>query len=266
MSESFVVGDRRLTMYDLSDSLGADTSSFEPNPHHIDYRTADKTAAMTEEMFGLGAEMWPDGQVWNVEVVTLGTHSGTHVDAPIHYGPARSGHARTITEVPLRWCFGPGVRLDMTHKGAGDGITAADLEAELARIDYQLQPLDIVLVMTGASANFDKPGYEQTHPGLRRSATEFLVDAGVKLIGIDAWGIDRPFDVMAAEAKAGDTGQLWESHILGREKEYCQIEKLSGLDQLPAPFGFVVSALPVKLDGASAGWARVVAWYEEPLD
>src|ERR1700722_7697686 len=153
MRESFVVGNRRLTMYDLSDSLGNDTSSFEPNPHHIDYRTADKTAAMTEEMFGLGAEMWPDGQVWNVEVVTLGTHSGTHVDAPIHYWPARSGHARTITEAPLPWCFGPGVPLDMPHKGAGDGITAADLEAELARIDYQLQPLDIVLVMTGASAN-----------------------------------------------------------------------------------------------------------------
>jgi kynurenine formamidase len=266
MSEHFALGERSIEMYDLSDCLGNGTSEIEPNPHHIDYYTADKTAAMTQEMFGLGAELWPDGQVWNVEVATLGTHSGTHVDAPYHYGPAKSGKGRTIDEVPLSWCFGPGVRLDMTHKQPGAGITADDVQKELGRIDYSLRPLDIVLVMTGASKNFKQAGYEQTHPGLRRDATEFLIDLGIKLIGIDAWGIDRPFGVMGPEAQAGDVDQLWESHVLGRTKEYCQIEKLANLDKLPTPFGFFVSALPVKLEGASAGWSRVVAWYERSDD
>jgi kynurenine formamidase len=84
----------------------------------------------------------------------------------------------------------------------------------------------------------------------------------VRLIGIDAWGLDRPFDVMIEDARAG-RAQFWESHLLGRRKEYCQIERLANLDALPRPTGFVVSAFPVKLQRASAGWARVVAIFDE---
>ena len=106
------------------------------------------------------------------------------------------------------------------------------------------------------------PGYERRHPGLRVDATEFLVDSGVRLIGIDAWGLDRPFEVMIEDAQAG-RAQFWESHLLGRRKEYCQIERLANLDALPRPTGFVVSAFPFKLERASAGWARVVAIFDE---
>ena len=52
---------------------------------------------------------------------------------------------------------------------------------------------------------------------------------------------------------------LWPAHFTGRRREFCQIERLANLDALPAPFGFYVSALPVKLAGAGAGWARAVA-------
>jgi kynurenine formamidase len=150
----------------------------------------------------------------------------------------------------------------MTHKRAGDGITRADVEDELERISHELRPYDIVLVWTGASRNFRRPGYENTHAGLRRDATEFLVDSGVKVIGIDAWGLDRPFDVMADEARAGNREQLWESHVLGREKEYLQIERLANLDSLPGPTGFRVYAFPFNLAEASGSWARVVAIVE----
>jgi cyclase len=67
---------------------------------------------------------------------------------------------------------------------------------------------------------------------------------------------------MVREAEAGDREQLWESHFLGRRKEYCQIEKLTNLDQLP-PTGFLVSALPVKLADAGAAWSRVIALVPE---
>ena len=264
-SELIEVRGRRLTVLDLSQRLSNDTSEFEPNRHRIDYADADDTAALTGRMFGVGPEVWPDGKGYCVETVTLSTHSGTHLDAPHHYGPARGAWpARTIDEVPLRWCVGDGVRLDMRHRRRGEGITRADVEAELDRIGHRLMPYDIVLLWTGASAFFEIPGYDRMHPGLRRDATEFLVDRGVRLIGIDAWGLDRPFDVMVAEARDGDTAQLWESHILGREKEYAQIEKLCNLERLPRSRGFTVIALPVKLERASAGWARVVAVFEEP--
>src|SRR6185369_1973108 len=88
---------------------------------------------------------------WAIEDVHAITHTGTHVDAPYHYGPTAEGKpARRIDEVPLEWCFAPGVVLDMRHKADGEFITPLDLQAALDRIGHRLQPLDIVLLHTGA--------------------------------------------------------------------------------------------------------------------
>jgi kynurenine formamidase len=262
--EPFAFGGRRVRVVDLSQRLSNDTSAIEPMPHAIEYFDHADTVAVSEARFGLGAEHWPGGHVWAHERVTLTTHSGTHVDAPYHYAPRSGGApARTIDDVPLRWVMGDGVVLSLMHCDRVAGIRERDVRAELDRIGYTLKPYDIVLVRTDVSRAYDEAGYEQRHPGLRRDATAWLVEQGVKLIGIDAWGLDRPFDLMAAEALAGDRAQLWESHKYGAEREYCQIEKLCNLDALPAPFGFQVLALPIRLERASAAWARVVALVTE---
>jgi kynurenine formamidase len=59
-------------------------------------------------------------------------------------------------------------------------------------------------------------------------------------------------------ARTGDKSLLWEGHFAGIEREYCHLEKLANLDILPA-YGFQVACFPVKITGASAGWARPVA-------
>jgi kynurenine formamidase len=257
--ETAVVGGRRLTFYDLSDCLSNETSAFEFNKHEITYLAPEEIAAAGA--FGLGVDDWPDGKALQAETVTLSTHSGTHVDAPAHYGPAASGRTMTIDEVPLSWCYGPGVRVDVRDLDRVEGVRPADLERELERIGHELSPGDVVLVWTGTDLR--RPGYENAHAGLRREATEFLVDAGVRLIGIDAWTVDRAVDVMVEEARAGTLAQAFESHVLGREKPYLQIERLSNLDALPAPTGFTVVAFPFKIEGAGAGWSRVVAIVDE---
>lgn len=266
MAEIIEAGGRRTVLYDLSESLSNTTATYQPNRHHIEYVGADQTAAMTGARFGMGPEYWPDGKGYCIENVELSTHSGTHIDAPSHYGPTSDGRpGRSIDQVPLRWCMGDGVRLDLRHKSGGDGISRSDVEAALETVEYTVKPYDIVLIWTGTSSYYDRAGYDSMHPGLRRDATEFLVDQGVRLIGIDAWSLDRPFDVMIEEALAGDKDQLWESHLLGRQKEYSQIEKLCNLEQLPRPHGFTVMAFPVKVENASAGWARVVAAVEDQV-
>jgi len=254
---------RTLTLIDLSDCIGNETSDFEPNPHRITYISHAEGLALSAR-YGLKPEYFAPGHAWAVESVTLSTHSGTHVDAPYHYGPTSGGApAKTIDQLPLRWFYSDGVRLDMRQKAPGEGITADDMKRELERIGYAIKPLDIVLVWTGASQHFKEPGYDQRHAGLRADATRYLVEAGVKVIGIDAWGLDRPFVVMAVEAEAGHPDVFWESHFYGMEREYCQIEKLANLDRLPRPFGFRVSCFPYNIKGASAAWTRAVAIFEE---
>lgn len=268
MSERVVFGGRAYEAYDLSQRFSNATSAIEPMPHSIEYAKHTELAAATEEKFGIPADAWPNGEVWAYERMTLTTHSGTHVDAPYHYAPRTSAGepARTIENVPLQWVMSDGFVLEMMDVDVEAGITESDVRAELDRIGYEPKPNDVALVRTDVSKRFGERGYDLLHPGLRRSATAYLVERGVKLIGIDAWGIDRPMDVMAAEARAGDKAQLWESHKYGAENEYSQIEKVCNLETLPRPYGFQVFAMPVLIDGASAGWARVVALYEVEED
>jgi kynurenine formamidase len=203
--------------------------------------------------------VYSGGKGWAVEEVSAITHTGTHVDAPYHYGPLSEGRpAKRIDEVPLEWCFAPGVVLDVRHKAAGDFITPEDLERALKVSGHALQPLDVVLLQTGADKRLGSPDYF-AQPGLGREGVLWLVERGVKVIGIDAYTLDRPFASMVADyRRTGDGRFIWPAHFAGIEREYCQIEKLANLDQVP-PTGFWVSCLPVKIKGASAGWCRAVA-------
>lgn len=203
----------------------------------------------------------PDGEFLSNEEYAMSVHAGTHMDAPFHYGSLCEGHpARTIDEVPLEWCFRPGVRLDLTHKGAGESITPTDIEDALAAIDYRVQPLDIVLLHTGADRHLGSSRYINHFPGMTAEATACLVEQGVRVIGIDALGFDRPFGTMISEfAASGDPGKLWPAHFYGRTREYCHMERLANLGRIPKPFGFTVACFPIRLSGAGAAWVRAVA-------
>jgi kynurenine formamidase len=248
-------------LLDLSVALENDAAG-EMTPPKIDYITHAASAQTVAQAFGCRPEdlVYSNGQGWAVENVIAGSHTGTHIDAPYHYGAMSEGKpARRIDEVPLEWCFGPGVVIDMRHKQAGDLITADDLRTALHRIDYKLQAGDIALIHTGAAKRWGTRQYFE-QPGLGRESTLWLVEQGIRVIGIDAWTLDRSFAAMAADfARTKDGRVLWPAHFAGLTREYCQIEKLANLDQIPLPTGFYVSCLPVKIKGASAGWCRAVA-------
>jgi len=164
---------------------------------------------------GVTAQDTPDGAGFAAsEWVRLTTHSGTHLDAPYHFHPTMNGRdgtperSITIDEVPLEWCFQPGVKLDFRHLSDGYVVSASDVEEELARIGHVLQPLDIVLVNTAAGKALGEPDYVNRGCGM----------------GYEA--------------------------------------KLHNLEALPG-HGFTVSCFPHKIKGASAGWTRAVAIFED---
>ena len=210
---------------------------------------------------GLKADDLPDGEAWAIEQVTLTTHNGTHLDAPWHYASTMDGGKRAITidEVPLDWCFQPGVKLDFRHFPDGYVATAADVEAELSRIGHSLSPLEIVLVNTSAGAKFGQPDYVASGCGMGHEATIYLLERGVRVTGTDGWSWDAPFIHTARRFReTGDASIIWEGHKASRQIGYCHLEKLHNLEQLPAT-GFMVSCFPVKIERASAGWTRAVA-------
>jgi kynurenine formamidase len=211
-------------------------------------------------LFGVPRKLLRTRLGWANDVITLSTHGTTHVDAPWHYGPMSAGlPAKTIDEVPLDWCYGPGIKLDFRHKADGEAIGVDDLRQELDRIEQCLQPGHIVLIQTGNDRFFGTPDYFTRGSGMSADATRWLLERGVRLTGIDSWGWDIPLPVLARRAKAERRDDIfWAAHYVGLDHEYCHIERLTNLDQLP-PHGFTVYAFPLKVKGGSAGPARVVA-------
>jgi kynurenine formamidase len=256
----------KVRLIDLSVPL-EHAAAHEPLPARITYANHEgEGLQQIRQLLGVRPEdlVYSGGLGWAVEELQAITHTGTHVDAPYHYGPTSEGRpARRIDEVPLEWCFAPGVVLDMRHKKAGEFITPADLEATLGRIGHELRPLNIVLLQTGADQRLNSPAYFE-QAGLGREGVLWLVERGVKVIGIDAYTLDRPFASMVADyRRTGDGRFIWPAHFAGITREYCQIEKLANLDQIPQAHGFLVSCLPVKIKGASAAWCRAVALVAE---
>jgi kynurenine formamidase len=96
-------------------------------------------------------------------------------------------------------------------------------------------------------------------------ATMYLLERGVRLTGTDGWSWDAPFVHTAQKyGQTQDASLIWEGHKAGRDIGYCHIEKMHNLESLP-PSGFFISCFPHKIRGASAGWTRAVAIFDDAL-
>lgn len=247
----------------LETGIASDPPGHLPGIEYLDHRAT--AAGMAAFFPGASVDDLPGGEGWAIERLTVSTHNGTHLDAPYHFHSTMDGGKRAITidEVPLEWCFGPGVKLDFRHLPDGHVVTAAEVEAELARIGHMLRPYDIVVVNTAAGARYGQPDYVSSGCGMGREATLYLTERGVRVTGTDAWSWDAPFVHTARRfAETHDPSIIWEGHRAGMERAYCHIEKLANLESLP-PTGFMISCFPFKIRNASAGFTRAVAIFED---
>ena len=147
--------------------------------------------------WGHGMPQWPSRANLNVRVVEFHAkdgllvqqfegimHRGTHMDAPIHV----QENQPTLTGYPLWRFFGTGVVVSIPKKKWGV-ITPKDLE----NAEPKIQKNDIVMINTGSHKNYgDNPDYFAYSPGLYKEAAEWIVERGVKLVGIDVQALDHP--------------------------------------------------------------------------
>lgn len=221
-----------------------------------------------QKFLGVDPQDWPfPGNSAGDDFIEATSHAGTHMDAPIHFGPwtiPDHKEPRRIDAWPLTWCMSDGVVLDIRDIPQAHEVSAQEVRDRLDQMGYQLKPFDIVLVMTGNDKFWGSPEYLERGGHLGREALKYILEQGVKVVGTDSWSFDRAGKQWAADylAHGRDPKYLWPCHLLGLEMEYAHMEKMTNLDLLP-PHGFTVIALPIKVHHGSAGYIRAVALVQE---
>ncbi len=175
-----------------------------------------------------------EGDAVNVTAIQMSAHTGTHFDAPRHFIP----EGLTVDQLPLNRLIGP-CRL----------VALLYLKTSIDRVDLEvldLRGVTRILFKTQNSlkAGYGKQPFQSDYIALSTQAAEYLKNAGVQLIGIDAFSIE-------AYENIGHTTH----HLLLRNNVII----LEGLDLKDVPAGdYELIALPIKLKGADGAPARVV--------
>ena len=197
----------------------------------------------------------PGGWFYSSYDFSTSEHSGTHLDAPIHFSAGKA----TVDRLSIGSMAGPAVVIDVTDKVSSETdylVSPADIEAAEAA-DGPIEAGSIVLIRTDWSTRWpdtkaylgdDRPGKtDDLHfPGLAPETASLLVERGVKAVGIDTASIDY-----------GPTTDFKVHQILAG-RNIPILENLTELAQLPARGAHVI-ALPMKIGDGSGGPCRVAA-------
>jgi kynurenine formamidase len=174
---------------------------------------------------------------YNTTRFALGSHQGTHLDAPFHF--FRDGV--TVDRIPLETLHGPATLADLAP--GGELGRRAVISAEmLAAHEAAFQPGARVIYRTGWESRFGDRDFYEKYPSLTSEAAEWIAARGVALLGMDT------------PSPAEDYEKVHKS-LLGAG--VIVIEGLTNLAQLPGEF--VLSAFPLKLKGRDGAPIRAVA-------
>ncbi|KAI0628354.1 putative cyclase [Trametes polyzona] len=184
----------------------------------------------------------------NLHQISLGSHTGTHVDAPYHF--VQDG-AR-IDTIPLASFVGNAVIIDVTSKNARETINWADISSYEDTIRRKAaQPHGVfVLLNTGWSRHWQSDMYFE-HPFLAGDACQRLVDLGVKLVGVDTLSPD--------ETRVDGSMPDFDAHHIVLGAGVLIAENLTNLEAIRSG-DWLVSLAPLKLKGCDGSPVRAFAW------
>jgi kynurenine formamidase len=186
---------------------------------------------------------WPLDPPWRVSALYLGSHCGTHLDAPQHIGAGAS-----IDALPLDRLIGRGAVIDVSGRQAGDRIGPHDLLAAEPLLRQGAWPI----LRTGWSRYWNTPAYF-AHPSLDPELARLFVAWKVGLVAMDMLNPDD----------TASSASIVHEILLGAGT--LIVENLTGLDRLTPGVLYTVAFLPLKLADGDGSPVRAVAWDKEPL-
>jgi arylformamidase len=163
--------------------------------------------------------------------ISMSSHAGTHVDAPLHF----SATGAAVDQLPLEILLGKARVIELTVR---ERVDRRDLEDANLRDDLR------VLLKTRMSGQMLRGGYDEDHVYLTEDAAIYLVQAGIKLVGFDYLSVDR----------AGSSDFPAHHALLGAGVVLVEGLDLSGVE----PGEYEMSCLPLRLAGGDGAPARVV--------
>ena len=172
--------------------------------------------------------------------ITMGSHTGTHVDAPRHF--IRDGIG--IDRIPLNKLIGEAYVADLSKKPIGSGITSKDLRREL---ETEIASDDIVAIYTGCSEHWGDKSINRDYTYLTEDAADYLVSKKVRAVGIDFLSVEK--------FKA--TEHLVHKTLLGNG--IFIIESLSNALNQFVGQRILMICMPIKLRDGDGAPSRVVA-------
>ncbi len=189
----------------------------------------------------------------HVDLLKLGSHTGTHIDAPYHF--LKDG--QRIDELPVQRFIGNGILIDVSAK-SDRGLIEPD---EVERYEDEITQGDFVIFRTGRDKYFGTPKY-YLHPYLSAEGARILVEMGISLVGIDALNVD-PTDYGSTDSdpSANDLPDEekygYPVHEILLSNNILIVENLCNLDKIKQVKG-VYSFLPLKLKGSDGSPVRAV--------
>ncbi len=191
------------------------------------------------------------GDRFQTSVLRVNVHGFTHVDAQLHYVPG----APSIDRVPLDIWVGEAAVLDVSHRGASEGITAADLAAAGPHV----RAGDIALVRTDwdARCSFETKEFWSTAPYFTREAAEWLRDRRVRAVGSD-FPPDYPIRFEVVKPERPPAPEDYVTHEFLLKHGIFLIEYLVNLKALTRP-RVQFLAVPIKIEGSDGAPARAFA-------
>lgn len=189
----------------------------------------------------------------HVDLLKLGSHTGTHIDAPYHF--LKNG--QRIDEIPVQRFIGSGVLIDVSGKSERGLIDSADLESSASEIKNG----DFVILKTGWDRYFGTPKYYR-HPYLSADGAMLLIEMGVSLVATDAPNVDPTYYASeesdpAAIDPPDEASYGYPVHDLLLGNNILIVENLCNLDKINAVKG-IYSFLPLKLKDSDGSPIRAV--------
>ena len=180
---------------------------------------------------------------YNLELLFLSSHTGTHLDAPYHFLEKGS----KIHEISLKKLVSEAV-LIKSRKKRNETITKTDIQ-KFEKKHGKIASFSSVIFLTRWQKNLQKKYYFTKNPGLSASAANYLTSKKVSLVGIDSPSIDL------------GTDSKFPVHHIFSKKEILIVENLANLEKIKSS-KFHLVALPLKLKGATGSPVRAIAFVE----